>query len=298
MMGLIFDIQRFSTQDGPGIRTTVFLQGCTLHCQWCHNPEGIPARPVLRWFQSRCILCGACERVCPNGVHRIEGGRHLIDRSRCRQCGACVKACPTGALRLSSREMSGEDVMRTVLEDRPFYRQSGGGLTISGGEPLFQAAFCLDLLRLAKAEGLHTALETAGHVPAASLLQALPVTDLFLYDYKTSSDSRSYIGADSQLILSNLKMLHDRGAAIILRCPIIPGVNDSRAHLEAIAGLLEACGNIQGVELMAYHRLGFGKYKETGEISGTADAEPMGEDMKEAFLGEAQRIFNHPVKWG
>lgn len=254
MTGLVCDIQRFSVQDGPGIRTTVFLQGCTLGCAWCHNPEGIPAQPVL--MQTR-----------------------------------------TGE-KWSSEEMDVREVLDVVLEDLPFYRNDGG-LTVSGGEPLFQADFALELLRLARENGIHTALETAGQVPFEALERAARVTDLFLYDYKVTEDAARWIGAPTGRIVRNLRRLHDLGARILLRCPIIPGVNDNETHLRAIAQLLRDCPGILGVEMMAYHRLGLGKYKALGRENSLEALQPMAEDEKAAFLGQARDIItSHNVKWG
>lgn len=298
MNGLVCDVQRFSISDGPGIRTTVFLQGCTLRCAWCHNPEGIPTRPVLRYAAERCVRCGACAKACPNAVHRVTQGGHDIRRDLCITSGECVKACPAGALRLSSREADARDVIRIVLEDRPFYLHSGGGMTLSGGEPLLQAAFALELLAMAKKEGIDTALETAGHVPEEVLLAALPLTDLFLYDFKTLRDPERWIGADGRLIIGNLRTLGCHGARIILRCPVIPGVNDTAGHLEDFGALLRESPGILSVELLAYHRLGIGKYRETGQAYCLNDISPMTEAEKADFLARAQNILIRPVKWG
>ena len=298
MEGLVCDIQRFSIQDGPGIRTTVFLQGCTLRCAWCHNPECIPQKPVLRYAGSLCIHCGRCEAVCPNGVHRVSGQAHRIDRALCDLNGACVSACPTGALFLSSKGMEAQAVIHTVLEDKPFYEHSGGGLTVSGGEPLHQADFTKELLRLAGRQGLHTALETAGHVPWRAFLLVLPYTDLFLFDFKVSAFASHWIGADGQLILRNLKRLQEAGKRIILRCPVIPGVNDNTEHLRAIAALLSSCPKIDSVELLAYHRLGISKYAGIGQEYTLGDVRPMEENEKAGFLALAAKEIQHPVKWG
>lgn len=298
MIGLVLDIQRFSVHDGPGIRTTVFLQGCSLRCPWCHNPEGIPAGPVLRCAAARCSLCGACVAACPQGVHGVASGRHILRRALCRQCGACVAVCPTGALRLSSSAMSAEEVAAVVAEDLPFYRRSGGGMTLSGGEPLRQPAFALALLRLAREQGIHTALDTAGQLPWEDLEAALPYVDLFLYDYKAAEEDEALIGASGGLILRNLSALHDAGARILLRCPIVPGIHDNPAHLKGIARVLERSPGILGVELMAYHRLGAGKYRETGQAYRLSDTPLMTESEKELFLKEARSLIGRPVKWG
>ncbi|MGI6235207.1 MAG: glycyl-radical enzyme activating protein [Christensenellales bacterium] len=298
MTGFVLDIQRFSVHDGPGIRTTVFLQGCTLRCRWCHNPESIPRRPVLRYFESRCVYCGACEAACPHGAHQVRGRSHTINRDKCRSCGACVAACPTGALMLSSSEMNAGEVIRVVKEDLPFYAQSGGGMTLSGGEPLVQVDFAVDLLQKAREAGIHTTLDTAGHVPFESLQRALPYTQLFLYDYKVTKDGKTQIGADGTLILRNLKALHDAGASIILRCPIIPGINDNEEHLNGIAGVLRECPDIKAVQLLAYHRLGTGKYKEIGQDYSLADTAPMTREEKDAFFAQARRVIRPDIIWG
>ena len=297
MTGQVLDIQRFSVHDGPGIRTTVFLQGCSLRCLWCHNPESIPRQPVLRYTEKNCIYCGACEAACPHGVHRVGPGQHSISRELCRQCGACVAACPAGALTLSSRPMTADEVMAVVLEDLPFFRHSGGGLTISGGEPLLQPAFTLQLLQLARQQGIHTALDTAGQVAWEDLRAVLPFVELFLYDYKVTENPRELIGADRDLILRNLKALHDAGARILLRCPIIPGINDNDTHIRGIARVLSDCPGIIGVELMAYHRLGVGKYREIGRDYPLADTPAMTGEAKERFLKAARPVIHHPMKW-
>jgi len=258
MEGLVCDIQRFSIQDGPGIRTTVFLQGCTLRCAWCHNPEAIPARPVMM---------------------RVNTGGKEAEKP-------------------SSQPMTACRVMDVVLEDRPFYRQSGGGLTVSGGEPLLQAEFSLELLRLARAAGIHTALDTAGHVPWDALSAALPLTDLFLYDYKVSRDAARWLGAQDGRIRDNLGRLARAGAAIILRCPVIPGVNDNEEHLRAIAALLKDHPSIRSVELMAYHRLGTSKYRALGQAYSLEKLQPVDGPQKAAFLAQAKRLIAHPIKWG
>lgn len=255
MQGQVCDIQRFCIQDGPGIRTTVFLQGCTLRCAWCHNPETIPPLPVL--------------------LRSKDGGE-----------------------RLSAQPRTAQEVLSIALEDQPFYARSGGGLTISGGEPLYQADFTLALLRLAKEAGLHTALDTAGHVPWEAIQQALPFTDLFLYDYKVTQDAQAWIGADTVQSLRNLARLHQAGAAILLRCPIIPGINDNVVHLRGIARVLKDCPGIQAVQLLAYHRLGVGKYDSLEQAYSLSDTLPMSEEEKAVFLAQARMLIHHPLQWG
>ena len=221
MPARIADIIRFATHDGPGIRSTVFLKGCPLSCVWCHNPETISPTPEIGYFAKKCIGCGECVRVCPEGAHRVEDGRHTFDRALCVACGACAEVCLGEALTLYGREMTAEQVLATVLRDRAFYDQTGGGLTLSGGEPLLQAQFCAEVLGMAHHEGIHTAVDTCGAVPWEAFEAVLSVTDIFLYDLKHTDPTvhRKYTGADNALIIENLRRLSASGAAIEVRIP-------------------------------------------------------------------------------
>jgi len=263
--GRIFDIQRFSIHDGPGIRTTVFLKGCPLRCLWCHNPEGISPQPELSFVPDRCVACGACVRACPEGAHRMADGHHVLKRELCRHCGACVEQCPAGALEMAGREASVSEVLSEAVRDRPFYETSGGGVTLSGGEPTMQPEFCLALLRAARAEGLHTCVDTCGYCEWSRLEQMLPLVDLWLFDFKESDTQRhrDYTGVPNGRILENLRRLCASGARLVLRCPIIPGLNDRDDHFEAIRRLAAELG-LSRVELLPYHGFGDGKVERFG----------------------------------
>ncbi len=283
--GIVFDIQRFSIHDGPGIRTTVFFKGCPLRCAWCHNPEGISPQPRLSFVETLCIGCRACVEACQHGVHRFEGGRHLLDRDACRACGACVEACPPRALELAGREVSASDVLSVVVRDRPFCEESGGGMTLSGGEPAMQPDFAVALLRAAKEEALHCCVETCGHCRWEHLERMAPHVDVFLYDYKETDPERHRrsTGVDNALILENLRQLDRAGARIVLRCPIVPGLNDRDDHFAGIARVAGGLENLLWVDLLPYHRLGLGKRERFG-LDGLAiiDAEtPSAEAVEE-----------------
>ena len=264
--GWIFDIQRFSVYDGPGIRTNVFLQGCPLSCAWCHNPEGKPFRPVLRFYPDKCAGCGACAAACARHVHILEeGGRRLL-RENCTGCGKCAEACLWSALELPARRVGAEEVVREVCRDRDFFAESGGGLTLTGGEPLSQPLFAAELARLARAEGLSVCVETSGFCPPEALARIAPDTDWFLYDWKITDDAmhRQYTGQSNALIRENLALLDRLGARVELRCPIIPGVNDSREHLDGIAALAAEFPCIRSVKLEGYHAFGCNKALQVG----------------------------------
>jgi len=269
MKGMVFDIKKFAIHDGPGIRTTVFLKGCPLHCLWCHNPESQEQKPELSFMPDKCIGCGWCFKACPVGAHRMENGVHILDRSKCIRCGKCAEQCYAGACTLIGKEMTGEDVLAEVLKDKPFYETSHGGMTISGGEPMQQFEFTRELLHAAKQAGLHNCLDTCGFAPLEHYRTLLPDVDLFLYDLKETDPARheQYTGVPLQPILDNLKALDADGAQISLRCPIIPGLNDRADHFRAIAAAAAALKHVVEINLMPYHPLGESKLPRLGKTS-------------------------------
>ena len=261
---LVFNIQRFSVHDGPGIRTTVFLKGCNLRCKWCHNPESFTYQPDLRFLPDLCIGCGSCFKVCPHNCHTLgPDGEHLIDRSKCDACGKCASLCYAGALIIAGQFMTVDEVMKEVLSDRIYYKNSNGGVTFSGGDPMTGVDFLLELLKASKDEGIHTAVDTAASVPWSTFEKVFPYVDLFLVDLKAATEEthRSLTGVGNGLILENLKKLSEAGARIFIRIPYIPGYNDM--EFELMADILSRV-KVEHVELLAYHRLGEGKYKSLG----------------------------------
>ena len=266
VIGRIFDIERCSVHDGPGIRTTVFFKGCPLRCRWCHNPEGVTSDPMLSFLPDKCIGCGYCLSVCRSKVHLISDGQHLLDRSKCTACGLCAQGCYANALTLVGRDVTVDYLLDELVRDRSFYEVSGGGITLSGGEPLLQHTFCTALLRRAKQAGLHCCVETCGHCDYDCLEQISPYVDLFLYDWKDSDSHRHFdnCSVSNERIRANLRVLHDSGKQIILRCPIIPGINDQQDHFQGIALLAKSLPNLRGVELLPYHRLGESKLRRFG----------------------------------
>lgn len=298
--GLVSDIQRFSLHDGPGIRTTVFLKGCPLNCKWCHNPETQISKPQLSFSADKCMNCFKCVEACPTGTHYIEDEQHKVNFSACRLSGECVTACPNDALKIIGKENSVNETLELVLRDKEYYKNSGGGLTISGGEPMNQFSFTRDLLQLAKLNGIHTVLETCGFAPKNRYLDIVHLVDLFLYDYKETDPvkHKEFTGVDSKVIIDNIKTLHDNGAKIILRCPIIPSVNDRDDHFEGIAELVYQLPNLVSVELMAYHDFGRDKAAKVGRDNEYYHIENATEEMKAGWLNKMEELNVNNVSIG
>ncbi|RMH01121.1 MAG: glycyl-radical enzyme activating protein [Planctomycetota bacterium] len=263
--GLVLDVQRWSVQDGPGVRTTVFLQGCPLACRWCHNPESQGRGAALVVEPGRCVACGACLEACPR--QGIPGpGEPPAPEAGCLLCGACAEACPAEARRLHGRERSAAEVMAEILRDRLYYDETGGGATFSGGEPLAQPDFLLALLRACRAEEVHTAVDTSGFAPAEVVAAVAPLADLFLYDLKLVDDARhrAATGAGSGPVLANLRALDAAGARLRLRIPIVPGWNDDEENLLASAEVAAGLAGLERVDLLPYHAIGRDKYRRLG----------------------------------
>ncbi|MEA3344812.1 MAG: glycyl-radical enzyme activating protein [Chloroflexota bacterium] len=266
LQGTIFDIKHFAVHDGPGIRTTVFLKGCPLHCPWCHNPEGISREPQLLFNPMKCTECGDCVEVCPQRALQLVDGELVIDRKRCEVSGSCTEVCYAGALEIAGRQVTVEEVMEEILRDGPFYETSGGGMTLSGGEPLAQPSFTRVLLRAAKCEGIHTALDTTGFASWRQLERLLPDVDLFLYDLKQMDSERhkALTGVPNERILENLRRLDDAGQPIWIRIPLIPGQNDGEANYHALGEFLSDLKHVERIEILRYHSFAESKYEHLG----------------------------------
>lgn len=249
---LVTEIQRFCMHDGPGIRTTVFLKGCPLDCAWCHNPEAKKNKQQLLYYANKCIYCAACETACDFHVHAFSPS-HKINYDLCAACGICTSKCPTRAVNLCGKEYTVDEICNVIEKDRAFYG-STGGVTLSGGEPFLQKE-SIALLKACKEKGLSTAVETCGYVDVARLLEAIPYTDLFLWDVKDTNEERhqKYVGASNRLILENLKAIDKAGGKTRLRCILVNGVNTEEQHYRSIVQLATSLQNCTGVDLIPYH---------------------------------------------
>lgn len=261
----VMEIERFALHDGSGIRTTVFLKGCPLHCPWCANPESQSTKKILMYFENKCVKCGACKNVCKTGAVSFQNEGPVFLRDRCNGCGDCANACLQNAIAFSGRMMLVEDVLSEVLSDRDYYEETGGGLTISGGEPLMQLEGLLELLRAARGEELHTAIETTGNVSVDTFSQVLDHTDMLLFDLKHTDKGilKKVTGGDLETILKNLHCAAQSKCEVILRVPAIPGFNFCEEVIRGIFAIaLE--NRIPEVHLLPYHVLGKSKYAQLG----------------------------------
>lgn len=266
--GAIFDIKRYAIHDGPGIRTTVFLKGCPLSCWWCHNPESLASTLHGIYRKDRCIACGECVDACPQGALRLTDQGVVTDPSRCRHCQTCADVCPAEAREFIGRTERVDHVMEAIQKDIPFYDESGGGVTFSGGEPLLQAAFLLALLDRCGRIGIHRAVDTTGYADTDILLAVAAYTDLFLFDLKLMDPvkHRKYTGVSNQIILRNLERLAGQDANVTIRIPLLPGINDDDENIDRTGSFLSTLPGVRNVDILPYHNSSLNKYRKLGSV--------------------------------
>ncbi len=264
--GTIFNIQKYSIHDGPGIRTTVFLKGCPLNCWWCHNPESQERQLQLVLWRDRCLGCGDCKRACPNNAVALQDGIPHIDKGRCLSCGVCAGACPTGAMEVVGKTVTTEYVIKEIEKDLIFYDQSGGGVTFSGGEPLMQPEFLEQLIRDCKSRDIHTAVDTSGYASWDVLSGMCGSIDLILYDIKHMDDQMHIktTGVSNRVILDNLEKLSKVHNNIVIRVPLVPGINDDHENIVNMARFISSI-NVREVNILPYHNTGMDKYGRLGK---------------------------------
>jgi pyruvate formate lyase activating enzyme len=292
MRALVGNISRYALHDGPGIRTTVFFKGCTLHCPWCHNPELISHEPEVAFYADRCISCGDCQAVCPEEAVQMQGENHRIDRTRCTGCGLCIKSCPAAALAMIGREYDLEELVEVLLRDRLFYEVSGGGVTLSGGEPTQQLGFIASLLDRLHSEGIHMTIETNGLFSCEEFVSAcLDHLDLILFDLKfaDSIQHQEVVGIGNEIIVENLsRLLKSRPQDVIVRIPIIPGYTATRENIGWIGECLRKL-KVCRYSLLPYHPYGLSKAAAVGLISDSSLPE---HPMEQSELGQWQEVLH------
>jgi len=277
--GLIVKIQRYSIHDGPGIRTTVFFKGCPLRCQWCSSPETHNNYPEIGFYEDKCIKeceCKECINICPEDAISIREAKIKIDRQKCINCGECENACPSGALILIGYYISLDKLMEEIKRDRQFYETSGGGVTLSGGEPLYQHVLAKEIAKRCRKESIHVALDTCGYAKEEHLKEVLKYVDLVLFDIKHMDPikHKKYTGVSNKLILENALITSREGLPMAIRFPLVPGINDSRNNLERLAKFVKKLDSAKIVDILPYHRLGVFKYKVLDEKYSFKDLEP------------------------
>jgi glycyl-radical enzyme activating protein len=273
--GIVMDVDHFATHDGPGIRTCIYLKGCPLSCVWCHSPESQRGKPQVMLAETRCAHCGACVKACPLGLHEVQADRHYFNRELCTACARCVDVCPARALVLSGKQMTVDEVVHEVLSDKVFYENSGGGVTLTGGEVLFQVAFARNILTQLRRNDVHTIVETCGYGSERDILSLVDVTDVFYFDYKLGDHAahRKYVGGSLDTVLRNLRALRSRTDRIVLRIPLIPGITDSAENVSrgyALASQL----HIHSVHLLPYNQSAEAKYSWIGRDYALQGLEP------------------------
>lgn len=283
MTAKIFEIKRFAVHDGDGIRTTVFFKGCPLKCVWCHNPEGILTKSELAYYAHKCIVCGECQSVCPVGAHTIENGKHFFHRKQCIACGKCESVCLGNALSLYGKEITVDELLPLLLKDKEFYDNSGGGVTLSGGECLIYADFCSALLKSLKKHGICTAVDTCGFVSKDALDKVLPYTDIFLYDIKAFSEERhkQVTGHSNKRILENLLYLDKRGCKTEVRIPYVPNYNDM--EINQIGNFLSSLNHLTKVRVLPYHNYASSKYQSLDIKNTLPPSLPSEEEIENAI---------------
>jgi pyruvate formate lyase activating enzyme len=293
--GKIFNIQKYSIHDGPGIRTTVFLKGCPLNCIWCHNPESQSQEQEVLFYSRRCIGCGKCMEVCKQGAIYLQEGTMHYDRDKCTSCGSCTAVCYSKARELAGDLVDAKYVMKQIEKDRIFYEESGGGVTFSGGEPLMQPELLLELLKQCKEREIHTTIDTCGYASTDVFTDISKYTDLYLYDLKLIDDEKhiKYTGVSNKLILDNLKTVSKLGKRIFIRIPVIPGINDDNENIAATAEVIKNTLGIEQVNILPYHNIAVDKYNRLGRPNSLMEIKVPTEEEIEQI---AQEYLAHSIK--
>lgn len=293
---LIFDIKRYAINDGPGIRVVIFFKGCNLHCAWCHNPESISAKVEKMYAPAKCIKCGSCVEVCPENAISLTPEGILTNPDLCRLCGKCADVCPTKAIEMSGKKMTVPEIIEVIEKERIFFDQSGGGVTFSGGEPLLHKEMLIALLDECGKRGIHTAVDTAGNVKTETIIEVARRTDLFLYDLKMMDSGlhKQWTNAGNEQILLNLKAIAATGTEIIIRIPLIGGVNDDIDNIDQTAKFISGlAGAVKEVHLLPYHNIAKHKYQKLGKENGF---ENLKEPDRESLLNAIAKFNEYGIK--